>query len=63
MRRVVEATRLYQVVRVHETDIEWLVDMETVEEVEMTWTEFMKYVKKHYELKSTKKTAGYAVVA
>lgn len=57
-----EATRWYSVMRLVNTDSEFVVDMVEVEQVEATWTEFMKYVKKNYELKSVRRNTGMAFV-
>lgn len=62
MKRAMECTRQYKVVRIEETEVDWLVNIVTLETVEMTWTEFMKHVKKHYCLKESRKRYGYAVV-
>ena len=58
MKRVREATRFYTIARVNETEVDFIADVEIIEEVEMTWTEFMKYVKKSYELLRTDKRHG-----
>lgn len=58
-----EKKQYYMVVRMLATDIDFVVEMVTVEELFMTWSEFIKYVKKNYVFKTSRKRYGYAVVA
>ena len=55
--------KYYMVVRMLATDIDFVVEMVVVEELYMTWSEFIKYVKKNYVFKTSRKRYGYAVVA
>ena len=62
MKRVVEAMRYYNIIRVTSTETEWLVHVDTLETVEATWTDFMKYTKKKYTISRTDKRHGCVYV-
>ena len=53
-----EMKRCCKVCRASKTDVDWIINVEEVETVMMTWTDFVKYVKAHYTLIRTDKAHG-----
>ena len=58
-----EMPNYYSVVRYVPTDLDFLVEVVTVETVFMTWSDFVKYAKKKYDVKHVEKRLLTAVVA
>lgn len=58
-----ECTRYYDVIRItNDGSEDFIMNAEVIETAEMTWTEFMKYAKKAYDIISTAKRRGCVYV-
>lgn len=69
MRRIAKSVKkaecigYYEIVRTSKTDVEWMVNIETVEEFKGTWSEFVAYAKSKYIVRETNKRGGVIKVA
>ena len=57
-----ERAGYYNIIKVVNTDIEYVSDCIILETVETTWTEFLKHARQHYNVLASNKRRGYVYV-
>lgn len=53
---------MYSVIRYVATDVDYVVNVEIVEELNLTWNESIKYAKKNYSVVKFNKRRGVIIV-
>ena len=53
---------MYSVIRYAATDVDYVVNVEIVEELNLTWNESIKYAKKNYSVVKFNKRRGVIIV-
>ena len=53
---------MYSIIRYVSTDVDYVVNVETVEELSLTWNESIKYAKKNYSVVKFNKRIGVIIV-
>lgn len=53
---------IYQLIRYRNTDVEYIVNVEFVEELNLTWKEALKYAKNNYSVVRTDKRRNTIIV-
>ena len=53
---------MYLIIRYASTDVDYIVNLEVVEQLELTWNESIKYAKKNYSVVKSNKRRGVIIV-
>ncbi len=53
----------YSIIRLSNTEVDYIIDAQTLETVCMSWADFLKYAKARYAVLHTQKRRHYIIVA
>lgn len=53
---------MYSIIRYASTDVDYVVNVEIVEELNLTWSELIKYAKRNYSVVKFNKRRGVIIV-